>query len=54
MKIDNRAHADHCKMDVKQRHDHSDGVSYYPMVGQNLLRMVIFFCFCDLKISRTV
>ena len=34
---------DHCKVDVKQRHDRSDGVSYYPMVGQNLLRVVIFF-----------
>ena len=41
MKVENRADADHCKVDVKQRHDRSDGVSYHPMVGQNLLRVVI-------------
>ena len=45
---------DHCKMDVKQRHDRSDGVSFITPRWGRISCAWVWCCFCDSKIARTL
>ena len=45
---------DHCKMDAKQRHDRSDGVSFIIPWWGRISCAWAWYCFGDSKITRTL